>query len=132
MSAGDVNVRGREVAWNQLFHIVREQFPYSKMKGLTVKGGAVVSFEEVQYTLVFGRGAEPPRPLLPDTFDESWLRFMRFCLALQDGVLGEVHFTDGRPMLVSMQQAGMDLSAPPPAETRTQGGGEQTLRPLVA
>lgn len=130
MSAVDVSAR--QTAWDHLFHIIREQFPYSKMKGLTVKGGAVVSFDEVQFTLVFGRGTEPLRPLLPDTFDEPWLRFMRFCLSLQDGVVGEVHFTDGRPVLVSMRQAGMHLSATPASENRAQGGEEQTPKTVVA
>jgi hypothetical protein len=123
MPAG--NVKGRQAAWKHLFHIVRDRFPYSKMKGLTVKEGAVVSCTEVQYTFIFGQGIEPPRPPMPDTFDEQWLRFMNFCLALQDGVMGEVHFTDGRPVLVLMQQAGMDLSEQPPAESRPQGGDNQ-------
>lgn len=126
-----IEFRGREAAWNQMFHVVRDQFPYSKMKGLAVKDGAVVSFREVQYTFVFGRGVEPPRSLLPDAFDEQWQRFMRFCQALQDGIVGEVHFTDGRPVLVLMQQAGMDMNVQAPMQSSNQGG-EISEKHLVA
>lgn len=127
----DVDLGGKEAAWTQLFHVVRDQFPYSKMKGVLVQEGAVVSFREVQYTFMFGRGVEPPRCLLPETFDEQWRRFVRFCQALDDGVLGEVHFSDGRPVLVSMQQGGMTLSAQP-EESGERQGGESRPRELVA
>lgn len=130
MSAVDAG--GRQAAWNQLFHIVRDQFPYSKMKGLTVKGGSVVSFNEVQYTFILGRGMEPPRPLPSDTSDAQWLRFMRFCSALQDGIVGEVHFTDGRPVLVSMRQPGMDLSALSAPELLVQGGESHAKNLITA
>ncbi len=125
MSAADF--RGKEAAWNHLFRVVREKFPYSKMRGLTVKDGVVVSFNDAHYTFVFGRGIEPPRPLLPDTFDEQWQRFMRFCQSVQDGIVGEVHFSDGRPVLVSMQQPGMDLDQETPEE-----GGAIVAQSLVA
>ncbi len=127
-----IDFRGKEATWTQLFHVVRDQFPYSKMRGLTVQDGAVVSFKEVQYTFVFGRGVEPPRCLLPGAFDEQWQRFMRFCQALENGVLGEVHFGDGRPVLVSMQQEGMDLSAQPAQEGRREGGGIRARQPVAA
>ena len=119
-----MDVGRRKASWNQLFHVVRDQFPYSKMKGLAVKGGAVVSFEEVQYTLVFGRGAEPP-PLLPDAIDDHWLRFMRFCAVIQDGIVGEVHFMDGRPVRVSMRQPGINLGDSATQESRVQGDKNQ-------
>lgn len=105
-----VDFAGKEAEWMQLFELIREQFPYSKMKELEVRDGAVVSFKAVQYTFVFGRGQQAPRPLLPAAFDEQWQRFMRFCRALEDGVVGEVHFTDGRPVLVSMERPGMALA----------------------
>lgn len=95
----------------QLFELIREQFPYSKMRGLEVQDGAVISFKAVQCTFVFGRGQQAPRALLPSAFDEQWQRFMRFCQALENGVVGEVHFTDGRPVLVSMERSGMTLAA---------------------
>ena len=126
----EINFEGKEPAWTQLFHIVRDQFPYSKMRGLTIKEGAVVSFQEIQYTFIFGRGIEPPRSLLPDRLDEQWQRFIRFCQALQNGQVGEVHFNDGRPVLVSMQQPGMDLSVLP-AQERSGKGGEVTDNQLI-
>ena len=126
-----IDFRGREAAWEQLFHIVREQYPYSKMRGLTIREGAVVAFKTIQYTFVFGRGVEPPQCLLPGTFDEQWQRFIRFCQALENGVVGEVHFTDGRPVLVSMEQPGMDLTAQYAQELSTKGG-EVRERELVA
>ena len=126
-----IDFRGKEAAWEQLFHIVREQYPYSKMRGLTIREGAVVAFKTIQYTFVFGRGVEPPQCLLPGTFDEQWQRFIRFCQALENGVVGEVHFTDGRPVLVSMEQPGMDLTAQYAQEPSTKGG-EVRERELVA
>ena len=126
-----VDFRGKESTWTQLFHVVRDQFPYSKMKGLTVRDGTVVSYKEVQYTFIFGRGIEPPRCLLPDTFDEQWQRFMRFCQALEDCDLGEVHFSDGRPVLVSMVKAGMDLAAQA-AQGEWKKGGETREEILAA
>jgi len=84
----------------------------------------------VQYTFLFGRGVEAPRCLLPSAFDEQWQRFMRFCQALQMGVVGEVHFSDGRPMLVSMQQPGLVLAQL--AQGATNKGGEIRERTLVA
>lgn len=124
-----VDFAGKESAWMQLFQIIREQYPYSKMKGLEIRNGAVVSFKSVQYTFVFGRGVEAPNSLLPAAFDGQWQRFLRFCQLLQNGVVAEVHFTDGRPVLVSMDQPGMDLSAPNFEQTR---GGGAVSRELVA
>lgn len=126
-----IDFRGKEAAWEQLFHIVREQYPYSKMRGLTIRDGAAVAFKTIQYTFVFGRGVEPPLCLLPGTFDEQWQRFIRFCQALENGVVGEVHFTDGHPVLVSMEQPGMDLTAQYAQELSTKGG-EVRERELVA
>lgn len=122
-----VDFSGKESAWMQLFHIIREQYPYSKMKGLEIRDGAVISFKSVQYTFIFGRGLEAPRSLLPGAFDEQWQRFMRFCQALQTGVVAEVHFTDGRPVLVSMDQPGMDLTAPSLEQTRRGGAASREL-----
>lgn len=122
-----VDFEGKESAWKQLFHVIREQFPYSKMRGLEVRDGAVVSFQTVQYTFIFGRGMEPPRALLPTAFDDQWQRFMRFCQALENGTVGEVHFTDGRPVLVSMEQQGMDLTPQGFASPRKGGAASREL-----
>lgn len=126
-----VDFAGKEAAWMQLFHVIQDQFPYSKMKDVLIQDGAAVSFKHLQYTFLFGRGVEPPRCLLPETFDGQWQRFMRFCQALENGVVDEVHFTDGRPVLVSMQKDGMDLSELAAQGTRTKGG-EIRERQLVA
>mgnify|MGYP001597623124 CR=1 FL=1 len=115
----------------QFFHVIQEQFPYSKMKDVQIRDGAAVSFKHLQYTFLSGRGVEPPRCLLPETFDGQWQRFLRFCQALENGVVGEVHFTDGRPVLVLMQQDGMDLSELAAQGTRSKGG-EIRERQLVA
>lgn len=124
-----VDFKDAEPAWMQLFHIIREQYPYSKMKELEVRNGAVVSFKALQYTFVFARGVEAPRLLMPASFDEQWQRFMRFCQTLQNGNIGEVHFTDGRPVLVSMEQPGMDLTAKGFEQTRKGGAGSRVLVP---
>jgi len=124
-----VDFDGKESAWMQLFHIIREQFPYSKMRGLKVRDGAVVSFETVQYTFIFGRGMETPPGLLPGTFDEQWQRLLCFCRSLQNGTVGEVHFTDGRPVLVSLERPGMNLT--PQGFASARKGGEAS-RELIA
>lgn len=118
----EVDFGGREAAWRQLFYIIREQFPYSRMKEAAVRDGAVVSFEEIQFTRVFARGVEPAKSLSPDTFDDQWLRFMRFCRTIRTGVLGEVHFSDGRPIRVSMRRGGMKLDPAASGTRRAQGG----------
>ena len=127
-----IDFREQEAMWMQFFHIIRDQFPYCKMRELRIVDGAVVSFKDVQHTFIFGRGVEPPQCLLPGMFDEPWQRFMRFCQALQNGVLGEVHFSEGRPAVVSMQQSGMDLSAWPASRDHSGSkGGHVHKKQLV-
>lgn len=96
----------------QLFHIIREQFPYGKMRGLKVRDGAVVSFEAVQYTFIFGRGMEAPQGLLPGRFDEQWQRFMRFCRspAERDGGRGPFHGRETHPGLAGASWDGPDTA----------------------
>ena len=122
-----VDFNGKDAAWTQLFQIIQEQFPYSKMRGLEVRDGAVVSFDTVQYTFIFGRGTEAPRGLLPEDFDEQWQRFMRFCRAMGNGTVGEVHFTDGRPVLVSMERPGMNLTPQGFASPRRGGVSRELI-----
>lgn len=97
--------------WFQLFSLIREQFPYSKISRVQVRNGAVVSYEKVQHTMLFRNGSSESLGHLPEAFDDQWRRFWRFCQEFQNGILGELHFTDGRPVLVLMEQAGRDLEA---------------------
>ena len=103
--------KGREAIWSQLFVMVREQFPYSKMLGVRIVEGAVVSFERVHHTRVFGRDADQSKTL-PEGFDPQWQRFLRFCQEIRSGILREVHFADGRPVMVAMEEPGRDFGLP--------------------
>ncbi|MFA5140472.1 MAG: hypothetical protein WC728_14680 [Elusimicrobiota bacterium] len=120
-----------EAAWMRLFNMIREQFPYSKMKEARVSRGAVVRYGRIQFTEIFGRDEEPPQHLLPQEFDGQWRRLRRLCEVLQECVIAEVHFTHGRPVSILFEKEGGDLSDPASRVrfplARQQGGAKEVI-----
>lgn len=102
----EVDFRGKEAAWIQLFHVIRDQFPHCRMYGARVSGGAVVSYDRMQYTRIFSREEAPKEGPGEVVFNDQWRRFVRFCQEMEEVVLPEVHFRDGNPCSVHMERSG--------------------------
>lgn len=100
-----------EAGWMRLFDIVKSQFPYCKMKDVRVLDGSVISYGHVEFTRVFSHRGKAQGIGSSEIFDEPWRRFMRFCRAKGSCTLAEVHFREGRPVVVHLEQEGRSLEA---------------------
>lgn len=113
----EANFKRNESRWAHLHLIIQDQFPHSKFFGVRVAGGAVVSFERIQFIRILNRQEAALDGPVPREFNEQWRRFVQFCAQIEDAVLPEVHFRDGDPYLIQMEQSGAILDA-----EDTQGG----------
>ena len=92
--------------WRAFFRMVRDRFPYSRMREVRVSKGVVAAFQSVECTLNLGRGAGSEERLLPKDLDETWARLIELCSEKNDCILREIVFKDGKPLLVRMKHAG--------------------------
>ena len=60
--------------WSRLFAIVRDRFPYCKMREVHVANGTVVAYGGVEYTVVMNSDPAGARSPLPEGFDAHWNR----------------------------------------------------------
>lgn len=112
----------RDDAWLPLFELIRRKRPHCKMRDVRVVQGRVASYGSIQYTLALRHEADEREVLGPESFDQQWERLASLCRKLGQGVLKEVHFTDGRPVLVYMEDEG-------PKEVIHSGTGQARLDP---
>lgn len=97
-----------EQGWAGFRILVAARFPHATLYGLRIERGLAVSYQRARFTKVFDReaAATSQAPL-----NERWAGFIRFCSALGDGTLPEVHFRDGNPCLAQLEEPGQDLKA---------------------
>ncbi|MDD5657339.1 MAG: hypothetical protein PHF00_08820 [Elusimicrobia bacterium] len=82
--------------WLAFMSLVRKEYPYCTMYGIHVAGGAIVSCENVQVSLVFDdQAAAAPAP---EQFDRKWQLLEAFCTRMGSGRLAELKFGDAKPM----------------------------------
>ena len=104
------NSKSDEAEWLPFYRIIRERFPFCKVKDVRIQGGKVVRYGKIQFTKVFNGDEAAACTAAGIQSDAQWQRFIRFCRAIQDGSLAELHFADGRPILVSMEHSGEELA----------------------
>ena len=84
-------------SWLALMDLVRKEYPYCTMYDVHVSGGAIVSCEDIQRSLVFGEDKAAPAADL-DLFDRRWQALEAFCARMGSGRLVELKFIDAKPM----------------------------------
>lgn len=97
-----------EPLWIRFQELVRDRFPHGKIYDVRIASGAVVSFERVRHTRAFGAPAGRAKPGVSD----RWRAFMEFCRGAGEVLIPEVHFRDGEPVLVQLEEPGVELRAP--------------------
>lgn len=94
--------------WTRLKSLVRERYPYCRLRGVEVEDGCIVRYAGVQYTRALSK---PHAPQVdhhgPDT---KWSELVRLCSELDRGRIGEIHFVDGSPVLATIEADGESLS----------------------
>lgn len=99
-----------EQGWTGFQTLIAQRFAHATLYGLRIERGMAVSYQRVRFTKAFDRptssAAPAQRPL-----NERWAGFVRFCAAIGDGVVPEVHFRDGAPCLAQLEEPGQDLQA---------------------
>jgi hypothetical protein len=83
-------------SWLAFMDLVRNEYPYCTMYGVHVAGGAIVSCENVQRSLVFDDESSPAAA--PEFFDRKWQLLESFCTRMGSGRLAELKFNDAKPM----------------------------------
>ena len=107
MSAIDQRVL--EASWAQFYQKIHVQFPHSKVYGVSIRGGAVLSVGRVQQTRLMTREEARSERCAPDTWDAQWRRFFNTCRELRDVDFPEVHFRDGSPQTILMESGGWEF-----------------------
>lgn len=102
------NETTQDPRWERFRRLARERFSHGKVFGVRVAGGIVVSFSRVCYTKSLSVQTRPDRPAATS---ESWRRFALLCEQMGEAEISEVHFRDGEPHLVQLEETGCDLSA---------------------
>ncbi len=95
----------RAESWARFKRMASERFPHGRVYGVRVVRGAVVSFERIRSSYAFG--GVPARS--KSGSDDQWVRFMDFCRGADELLIPEVHFRDGAPCLVQMEEPGESL-----------------------
>lgn len=95
-----------EPHWSRFQQLARERFPHGKVYGVRIAGGVVLSFERVVHTHAFGAASARSLPAA----SERWRGFIAFCRDAGDLVIPEVHFRDGEPVLVQLEEPGLVLN----------------------
>jgi hypothetical protein len=82
--------------WLAFLNLVRREYPYCTMYGVHVAGGAIVSCENVQRSLVFDDETAPAAS--SELFDRKWQVLEAFCTRMGSGRLAELKFNEAKPM----------------------------------
>lgn len=84
--------------------LVRKDYPYCTMYDVHVSGGAIVSCEDIQRSLVFGE--DNAAPAAPELFDRRWQALEALCARMGSGRLLELKFHDAKPTAARTREGG--------------------------
>lgn len=94
-----MDLKKKEAAWSQFVNMIREECPHCRVENLVVVEGAVWGYQKISFSKV------PPRPGRTEPaprkgLDADWEWFIGECQELSNAIIPEVHFRDGRPIVV--------------------------------